>query len=101
MSWYVFRASYGREGKASDYIVEDGTFVYIAKRYARKTVNGKQKKVLENLIPNLLFVYTTVDKAEEYIKDTPPYPSFLIIIIILSWTKARRKYSCHAQGREH
>jgi len=69
--WYVFRASYGREDRAKDYIVEDGTFVYIAKRYARKTVNGKQKKVLETLIPNLLFVYTTEDKAEEYIKNTP------------------------------
>ena len=71
MSWYVFRASYGREDKASDYIVEDGTFVYIAKRYARKTVNGKQKKVLETLIPNLLFVYTCEEKAEEYVKNTP------------------------------
>ena len=70
-SWYVFRASYGREDRASDYIVEDGTFVYIAKRYARKSVNGKQKKVLETLIPNLLFVYTTEDKAKEYVKDTP------------------------------
>ena len=75
-SWYVFRASYGREDQAKDYIVEDGTFVYIAKRYARKTVNGKQKKVLETLIPNLLFVYTTEEKAEEYTKDTPPI-SFL------------------------
>ena len=71
MSWYVFRASYGREDKASDYIVEDGTFVYIAKRYARKTVNGKQKKVMETLIPNLLFVYTTEDKAKMYVKETP------------------------------
>ena len=71
LSWYVFRASYGREDKASDYIVEDGTFVYIAKRYARKTVNGKQKKVLETLIPNLLFVYTSEEKAEEYVKNTP------------------------------
>ena len=26
-SWYVFRASYGRDNKASDYIAEDGTFV--------------------------------------------------------------------------
>ena len=50
---------------------EDGTFVYIAKRYARRSVNGKQKKVLETLIPNLLFVYTTEDKAKEYVKDTP------------------------------
>lgn len=69
--WYVLRASYHREDRAKDYIVEDGTFVYIAKRYARKTVNGKQKKVMETLIPNLLFVYTTEDKAEEYVKNTP------------------------------
>ncbi len=70
-SWYVFRASYGREDRASDYIVEDGTFVYIAKRYTHKSVNGKQKKVLETLIPGLLFAYTTEDKAKEYVKDTP------------------------------
>ena len=71
MSWYVFRASYGREDKAFDYIVEDGTFVYIAKHYVRKSINGKQKMVLETLIPNLLFVYTTENKAEEYVKRTP------------------------------
>jgi transcription antitermination factor NusG len=71
MSWFVFRASYGREDKALEYMVEDGTFVYIAKRYARRTVNGKQKRVLETLIPNLLFVYTTAEKAEKYIKNTP------------------------------
>lgn len=70
-SWFVFRASYGREDKASDYIVEDGTFVYIAKKYVRKSMNGKQKKVLENLIPNLLFVYTNKEKAEQYVKGTP------------------------------
>jgi len=69
--WYVLRASYGREDRAKDYLVEDGTFVYIAKRYTRKTANGKQKTVLETLIPNLLFVYTTEDKAEEYVKRTP------------------------------
>jgi transcription antitermination factor NusG len=34
-------------------------------------VNGKQKKVLETLIPNLLFVYTNEEKADEYIKNTP------------------------------
>ena len=71
----MFRASYGREHKAFDYIVADGTFAYIAKRFARKLVNGKQKKVLETLIPNLLFVYTTEAKASEYIKNTPPSPS--------------------------
>ena len=69
--WYVLRSSYGREDKAADYIAEDGTYVYIAKRYARKIVNGKQKMVLETLVPNLLFVYSTEDKAEEYEKRTP------------------------------
>ena len=70
--WFVFRASYGREDKASDIIVEDGTYVYIAKRYVRKiNKDGKGKRFLETLIPNLLFVYTTEKKAEEYIKKTP------------------------------
>ena len=69
--WFVFRASYGREDKAFDYIVADGTFAYIAKRFACKLVNGKQEKVLETLIPNLLFVYTTEEKADEYVKNTP------------------------------
>ena len=69
--WYVIRVSYGRVDKAADFILEDGTYVYIAKRYAHKIVNGKPKKVLEPLIPNLLFVYTTKDKTEEYIKIAP------------------------------
>ena len=67
----MLRASYGREYKASDYIVEDDTFVYIAKHYVLKSINGKQKKVLEPLIPNLLFVYTTKDKIKEYVENTP------------------------------
>ena len=70
-NWYVFRASYGREDKALDFLVEDGTYVYIGKRYTRKVINGRWKRVLETLIPNLLFVYTTSEKAEEYIKRTP------------------------------
>ncbi len=69
--WYVFRASYGREDQASDFIVKDGTYVYVAKHRVLKDVNGKTKKVTESLIPNLLFVYTTAEKAEAYVKDTP------------------------------
>ena len=70
-NWYVFRASYGREDKAADYIINDGTYAYIAKRIVRKSVNNQPKKVLESLIPNLLFVYTTEEKAEQYVKHTP------------------------------
>ena len=69
--WFVFRASYGREDKASDIIIEDGTYVYIAKRLVHKSIKGKQKRFLESIIPNLLFVYTTDQKAEKYIRYTP------------------------------
>ena len=70
-NWYVFRASYGRVDKASDFLVEDGTYVYIAKRYTLKVIQGKRKRFLVPLIPNLLFAYTTFEKAEEYAKHTP------------------------------
>ncbi len=69
--WFVFRASYGREDRAFDYLVDDGTYSYIAKRYVEKYVHGKRKRVLETLIPNLLFVYTTKEKADAYVKTTP------------------------------
>ena len=70
-SWYVFRASYGREDKAADFIINDGTYAYVAKRFVRKLANGQQKMVKNSLIPNLLFVYTTEAKAKEYVKKTP------------------------------
>ena len=69
--WFVFRASYGREDRAFDYLVDDGTYSYIAKRYVEKYVHGKRKRVLETLIPNLLFVYTTKEQADAYVKATP------------------------------
>ena len=69
--WYVFRASYGREDKASDYLVEDGTYTYIAKKMVEKYVEGKRKRYLQTLIPNLLFAYTTDKKAKEYVSYTP------------------------------
>ena len=70
-NWYVFRASYGREDKASDFLVDDGTYTYIAKKYVERYIRGKRKRYLQTLIPNLLFAYTTEEKAEEYVNNTP------------------------------
>ena len=69
--WYIFRVSYGREYKASDFLVNDGTYTYIAKKIAEKYVGGKRKRYLQTLIPNLLFAYITKEKAEEYVNHTP------------------------------
>ena len=69
--WYVFRASYGREEKAFNFIIEDGTFAYIPKQYVEKTVNSRRKRYLKAIIPNLIFVYTTKQDADRYVKHTP------------------------------
>ena len=69
--WYVFRVSYGRVDKASDFLVDNGTYTYIAKKMVEKYVGGKRKRYLQTLIPNLLFAYTTEAKAEEYVNNTP------------------------------
>lgn len=69
--WYVFRASYGRENKAAEEIIAGGTYAYVAKRVVKKTGPGRPKLIHKSLIPNLLFVYTTADAAETYIKNTP------------------------------
>jgi len=70
--WYLFRASYGREDMAADLMIEAGTYAYVAKRYAWREVNGKPKKVLENLISNLVFAYVTPKDAEIYVKNLDP-----------------------------
>jgi transcription antitermination factor NusG len=69
-TWYVFRVSYGREDRASDFLVEDGTYTYIAKTTVEKYIKGKRKKILQKLIPNIIFAYTTKEKAEEYVNKT-------------------------------
>lgn len=69
--WFVFRASYGRVDKAADYLIADGTYTYVAKKYVERYIRGKKKRYLQTLIPNLLFAYTTEEKAREYVQDTP------------------------------
>ena len=70
-NWYVLRASYGREDKAADYIVGEGTYAYVAKRNTSKSINNQPRKVQESLIPNMLFVYTSEENAEQYVRHTP------------------------------
>lgn len=73
-SWFVLRVSYGRVQKASDFLVENGTFTYLPLHYVRKEINGKRRRVLEPLVPSLLFVYSTADDVENFVKQTPQLP---------------------------
>lgn len=69
--WFVLRVSYARVNKANKYLIQDGTETYLPLHHVQKEINGKKKRVLEPLIPNILFVYATPDKIETYVKRTP------------------------------
>lgn len=69
--WFVLRATYNRESKAYDFITKDETEAYLPTHYVHKIINGKRKRVIEPLLPQLIFVYSTKDKVETYVKNTP------------------------------
>ena len=68
--WFVVRASYGRERRASDIMVEDGTFTYLPTHIVSKVKGNKRVRVQEVLVPNILFLYATREKADEYVRQT-------------------------------
>ena len=61
--WFVLRATYNRQQKAYDYIVNSSSHadaeVYLPLHHVLKYINGRRKRVLEPYLPQLLFVYVT------------------------------------------
>jgi len=68
--WYVFRALYGQARKATDYLIEDGTYAYLAMVWRDIRKEGKRRRVLRPLL-NLVFAYVTPSQARQYIEETP------------------------------
>ena len=67
--WFVIRATYGREKKAYEYIVKHGGTAFYPTVTTIKVVNGKKKKVEESLLPNLFFVFGTIDEVRTFVED--------------------------------
>lgn len=67
--WFVLRIKYGKAQTVADAIVEDGTYVYLAKVW-KDVLNKETGKKQRKLFPfmNLLFVYATAQEAEKYVK---------------------------------
>lgn len=72
--WFVLRASYNRVQQAYEFIINENEYAYLPMRYAEKVFKGKRKRILKPLIPNLLFVYTTRERIEKFVKETPELP---------------------------
>ena len=69
--WYVLRIKYGQAQAVADAIIEDGTYVYLAKVWKDiyvKDTGKKQRKLFPFM--NILFAYVTKQEAEKYVKDS-------------------------------
>ena len=68
--WYVLRIKYSKSQAVADAIIEDGTYVYLAKVWkdARNKDTGKKQRKLFPFM-NLVFVYATAQEVEKYVKE--------------------------------
>lgn len=73
--WFVLRVTYNRTQKACDIIANADVQSYMPMHYIIKKEIGKKKRILQPLLPNLFFVYTTKEIANSIVKkkdeDTP------------------------------
>ena len=74
--WFVLRVTYNRTQKAHGIISTSDVQSYMPMHYVIKNEIGKKKKrILQPLLPNLLFVYATREAVNSIIKkkdeDTP------------------------------
>ena len=70
-NWYVLRIKYGQVQAVADAIIEDGTYVYLAKVWKdiRNKETGKKQRKLQPFM-NLLFAYMTAQESEKYVKHS-------------------------------
>ncbi len=71
--WWILRAACGQELKALEYNSTDGrdSIAYCALHYVEKPFGESVRKVLDTLIPGILFVCCTEQQAREYVSGTP------------------------------
>ena len=69
--WFVMNA-YKSEYKAEEKLSGEGGLEYfIPKRYVKRKFQGKLKRVLVPVIPNLVFVHARYDEIEEFKLSCP------------------------------
>ena len=69
--WFVLRATYGRSEQANEVLIKNHIETYIPKHYVLKQINGKKKRILEPLLPNLVFVYAKEEVVKLCVEKIP------------------------------
>lgn len=75
--WFVFRAIYNQVDKVYKVLQEKHIETYIPMHYVQKVKNGKKKRILEPLLPNLVFVYTTRKQADNLVRKTSDISGYI------------------------
>lgn len=75
--WFVLRITYNRIQKAHGIISASDIQSYMPMHYAIKNEIGKKKRILQPLLPNLLFVYATREAVNSIIKNKGAETSIL------------------------
>lgn len=73
VQWYVLRVSYGRAAKANEMLKAKGIETHLPLQTIYKEVNGKRKKQRVPMLPNFLFVHTTLSILESQLKLSPDF----------------------------
>ena len=69
IQWFVLRVSYGRAEKANEILKAKGIETYLPLHTQYKEVNGKRKKQRVPMLPNFLFVHTTLSTLKTILKS--------------------------------
>ena len=75
--WFVLRITYNRIQKAHGIISASDIQSYMPMHYAIKKEIGKKKRILQPLLPNLIFVYATREAVNSIIKNKGAETSIL------------------------
>ena len=70
-TWYVLRATYGREIKALETIRSLGGIAYVPLHRTREERDGKLKKVLKPFVQQFVFLYSNEEEAYRLVNEVP------------------------------
>lgn len=74
MHWYALRATYGREGKANDYLRGKNIETFYPTLKTVKLIDGKRVTREESRIPNMFFARGTEEEIKSYVYDNVNLP---------------------------
>ena len=72
--WYALRATYGREKKSYEYLVEHNIEAYYPTISVTKIIDGKRKTVVQSRFPNIFFARGTEEEIKAFVYDNINLP---------------------------